>query len=414
MEDNVDEHAEMRIIDEFVSTGSSSNSAEDFPGLYAKSSPFLDPILDLPRGSDSKLVHELKKELCEVKDNLQALNYKLICEMEKRAELQHQKDSLSSELEELTSNLFEEANGMVANEAKERFKLERLVAKLTKELETCKIRLKEESEQLKELKEKLNQQDDSALSRHPKSSFASKAMVFRDLMRLSGYSGLDWEVILGNINIDLYDEFIGYSDLLCDDKKATNSYYYNHPFMKRCLEEDIESCLNFKLKTKGYVRKVIIDALMNNNCTIEEEKEGSEKGEDSLESLKAAMTSSASLPEYFGSSVSPTRNKTNCSLCSNSLITPVSSMYKCCFNVSGSFLDVEPSLIIDKLCRDRLVAVADFFAFIRHLKAGHYTKRSKMDLFLEMLQLRRQMFYYKVGGTTFYIFNDMDVLREAS
>lgn len=349
--------------------------------------------------NESERIRELEELLQQSRENCTNLNEKLIAEMEKRASLQHEKDSLSNEIEELTRQLFEEANGMVANEAKERFKMSKKVEKLQAELEGVRERLKEESAQLIELKEKMKQESvqERRISHHDK-----KPVSFSMLLKPGGYADMDWEVIFGSLNAELYEEFIDYSEQISSDEKGVKS---NHPFMKRCLLEDVEGCLEFKTKTKMYVRKVIIESLLYNQCLIQEEREAVEDYDDSV------MASSASLPEFFGSALLRSEGKKRCSLCGH-LLSSSSSLYKCIFNQSSSFLlDVESSLTIDRLCRDRLVAVADFFSFLRLLKGGHYGKRSKLDLFLEMLQLRRQMFYYKVGGTVFYIHNDSLTLR---
>ncbi|KAJ3104501.1 hypothetical protein HDU97_009114 [Phlyctochytrium planicorne] len=49
-------------------------------------------------------------------------------------------------------------------------------------------------------------------------------------------------------------------------------------------------------------------------------------------------------------------------------------------------------------CRDRLIAVCDFYNFVRHVRQGLYSTRRREDLFLEVLALKRKMFYARVGS----------------
>lgn len=59
-------------------------------------------------------------ELTQCRFDLEILGEKLTDAIEGRAELIHDKESIQEELEELTKSLFEEANSMVANEARQR------------------------------------------------------------------------------------------------------------------------------------------------------------------------------------------------------------------------------------------------------------------------------------------------------
>lgn len=80
---------------------------------------------------DSGAVLDAKNfELDRTKHDLEILGEKLTDAIEQRAELQHAKEALSSELEDLTQSLFEEANTMVATEAKMRYHHEQRVIAL--------------------------------------------------------------------------------------------------------------------------------------------------------------------------------------------------------------------------------------------------------------------------------------------
>ena len=48
-------------------------------------------------------------------------------------------------------------------------------------------------------------------------------------------------------------------------------------------------------------------------------------------------------------------------------------------------------------CRNRIVAVCDFYNFIRHVRQGLYSSRKPQEMYIESLKLRRNMFYAKIG-----------------
>ncbi len=59
-------------------------------------------------------------------------------EMKQRLALQQSKEALEAELEDLTKSLFEEANSMVSNEAREKFELQQSKKKYVNEKEKIK------------------------------------------------------------------------------------------------------------------------------------------------------------------------------------------------------------------------------------------------------------------------------------
>ncbi|KAI7904537.1 uncharacterized protein BX663DRAFT_502722 [Cokeromyces recurvatus] len=52
---------------------------------------------------------------------------------------------------------------------------------------------------------------------------------------------------------------------------------------------------------------------------------------------------------------------------------------------------------IDQACRDRLVAVCNFYSFVRHIRSGLRNQSSIQELFDECIQLRLIMFYARAG-----------------
>src|SRR5439155_25358278 len=85
------------------------------------------------------------------------LNEKYVDEIDKVAELQHSKDMVEGELEELSRSLFEQANGMVISEKKLRHESDVQRKLLENQLQETKERLAAESSQLQELRERMEQ-----------------------------------------------------------------------------------------------------------------------------------------------------------------------------------------------------------------------------------------------------------------
>jgi hypothetical protein len=88
---------------------------------------------------------ELKeKEIETVKRDLDTIGEKLVDELERRGELQHAKDALQEELEELTRSLFEEANSMVSKESRARQAFQDQQNAVQKELDATRLQLQME------------------------------------------------------------------------------------------------------------------------------------------------------------------------------------------------------------------------------------------------------------------------------
>jgi hypothetical protein len=84
------------------------------------------------------------------------LTSKLSEQISQRSKLQYSKEEMARELEELSKSLFEEANNLVAKEAKERHELQLKLQKVNNQLEELKEQHSIESAQLKELKARLS------------------------------------------------------------------------------------------------------------------------------------------------------------------------------------------------------------------------------------------------------------------
>lgn len=92
----------------------------------------------------TKEVELKEKEIETVRRDLDTIGEKLVDELERRGELQHAKDALQEELEELTRSLFEEANSMVSKEARARQEYQDQQGAIKKELDATRLQLQME------------------------------------------------------------------------------------------------------------------------------------------------------------------------------------------------------------------------------------------------------------------------------
>jgi len=85
------------------------------------------------------------------------LGLKLMDAREKQSEIQHANELLVSEMNDLTEKLFQEANILVSSESRRRHEAEVSRTKMAQELQQANIMLKSETDQLKALRDRLEQ-----------------------------------------------------------------------------------------------------------------------------------------------------------------------------------------------------------------------------------------------------------------
>ncbi|RIA97339.1 hypothetical protein C1645_752640 [Glomus cerebriforme] len=334
-------------------------------------------------------------EFNDLQKDMAILNDKFVDEITKVAELQHSKEVVEGELEELSRALFEQANGMVASAARERYDLEVQQKTLEKQLKETQERLMAESSQLKELREKMEQlvqnqpQPESKRSSSSDPSFRA-SIDFAELFglrekspdaaaTLPGPTGVDGIGIDNELIMDFH-EFVDQSPTVRLQKIHTI------PFMRHCLEEDVDPCMRFGSNPRVSSRR-IVDAIVANTCFIEESPPGADK-EQALNS-HSPIRNSASKPMLWerlsGNSNSP---RIGCQCCGR--VGPLPFQYR--------ITNLDDWSLIDRYCRDRLVAVCEFYVFIRNIRQGLYNNRPIVDLYAECLRLRLQMFYARLGA----------------
>ncbi|KAJ3145111.1 rab guanine nucleotide exchange factor S2 [Geranomyces variabilis] len=438
-------------------------------------------------------------ELAIIRADLDRIGQKLVDEVEVRAELQHSKDAVQEELEELTRSLFEEANTMVATEARSRHELAQRESNLRVKMLEMEAQLQMERDQLKELRARMqrmesdfgssmNLVDPGRLSAHSSNNSVEGAAA-RDPQGAAphgagtGNNGPAPEEAIDSV---LFAEF---EDFMTASSDVRLGKMHALPFMKNALEDDVSPCLRFGGNPRTSTKR-LIDAITANTCFVEEinpaqlanlearrnrtdsgpgtpraasvspsresSQIGGRRAADShddyvsapgntgaspvtqqksagsnaifnktvMERLSNAFSSGTMSLSNSNASLSSVLN--SCSACGRAAPPPQSSS-SAASSTTGHHLSAQPLQQpppppvsnpirfqfrtsdspedswnpICQQCRDRLVAVCEFYNFARHVRQGLYSTRRPQDLYLEVLTMKRRMFYARIGAARF-------------
>lgn len=360
------------------------------------------------QASLAKVEGELRlkdEEFAALQKDMEILNEKYVDEIERVAEIQHSKDMVESELEDLSRRLFEEANGMVAHEKREKHNLEVAQKHLEMQLRETQDRLAAEQMQLRELREKMQemaQEQEARLSATPTPvssgednedtqsvatasdsvdhrSARDMSLLFSDRSSLQ-ISALPVADTVDQMLLAEFEEFVKTSASVPLKKLHTL------PFMKHCQVEDIEPCLRFGANARLSARKVS-EAIVLNTCFIEETPPGflEEQAQRPSDVPLRISASKNLLWERISNGGNPISITNACQACGRQDQDSLPYRFR------TSYFD--DWACIDRYCRDRLVAVCEFFVFIRNVRQGYYKSRSIPDLYHEIMRLRLQMFY---------------------
>lgn len=176
--------------------------------------------------------------------------------------------------------------------------------------------------------------------------------------------------------------------------------------MKNALEDDVTPCLRFGGNPLTSTKK-FIDAIIANNCFIEEMTEAQvndlierdakslRNSQTSLEKLETPTTSlfNKTVLERITNAVNTLSTskpeKGGCSTCGRK------EPYKYRFKISDVEQDYWYPICL--LCRSRLLSVVDFYQFIRNIKQNLYTDKTLEMLYFEGINIKRRMFYTRIG-----------------
>lgn len=315
-----------------------------------------------------------------LQSDMELLNDKYVDEIERVAEIQHSKDMVESELEDLSRRLFEEANGMVANEKREKHKLETAHKHLENQLEETRERLIAEQMQLKELRKRMEEMAENNDNNFTNDTIPKTPDHIKDVTDLL----TEKMTTRSEIEIDslVLEEF---KDFVESGTSVPLKKIHSIPFIKNCQDEDVEACLRFGPNSRLSARK-INEAIVLNTCFIEEAPQGfAEEQARRLTSENPLKISAAKSMMWERFSNNQSTVFSGCQACGRNDGTALPYRFRI------SYFD--DWACIDRFCRDRLVAVCEFYVLIRNIRQGLYSNRTIQDLYHEAMRLRLQMFY---------------------
>ncbi|RCH78357.1 hypothetical protein CU098_001526, partial [Rhizopus stolonifer] len=279
------------------------------------------------------IIQKQSAQIEELQQDLVVLSQKCDQQLKQTRQMELQKADIEHEIKDLSHYLFEQANTMVTNEKEAQHFSEKELAQAERELDEAREELEKERVQLKELRRMLGEKEKTR------------------------EEGIEWTDQEG---LESFRQVMA--------SNATLEYLHRLPFLKQCLIEDVTPCLR-----SGFSRsavKKILDSVVHGPCFIEHTTQPETK-RLSLVARFRSMTAS------------------QCYGCGSKMQADI-------FRFKLKEQDLEWQ-VIDRACRNRLVTVCNFYAFIRHMRFGLQATRSLDSLHKECFQLKLDMFYARSG-----------------
>ena len=312
-------------------------------------------------------------DIASLQHDLLVLKAKCLDEVTQIQDIQRSKETVKRELEDLGQRLFEEAREMVAIEQLAKGGLQQALEKTQKELDACRTALADTEADLRLLRSQMEQPQVKVLMQTALLDSIAHAQLDLLMMHNQG------------VQVDCHQDLAPLQEF-GDFVKAVGSEslrkLHSMKFMKMCAVDDIEPCLRFGPNPRLTSRK-IMDAMLVKSCFLEECPTGFAKAQAARLQKEEAT---ASLWERFASS--PIFS--GCQACGRDAVESGGETEVLTYRFRISYFD--EWACIDRYCRDRLVAVMEFYIFIRHLRAGNYQYRLLTDLYQEYSRLKLQMF----------------------
>ncbi|KAG2191074.1 hypothetical protein INT46_000710 [Mucor plumbeus] len=192
------------------------------------------------------------------------------------------------------------------------------------------------------------------------------------------------------------------------NSKHSSYFYYTHSqiilppvqqseYIMQCEKEDIEPCLSFGNSESRMCVKVMMEYMLHKPCFIEYITLDIAKSIPSpINSISSAyyrpLWERWSVNSYY-TLPSLNQNEENyleCASCGRKSNIKQQMGHKF---YRFRLVEEDDWLLIDRSCRNRLVAVCNFYSFVRNVQLGLYQNRSFDDLYQENVQLRLRMFY---------------------
>lgn len=351
--------------------------------------------LEMAVSQSTGWIETTRQGIDSLEHDLKVLKNKCKEETSQVQQIQESKENIEKELEELGAKLTEEADSMIVIEKEAQRILERENELLSRELKCAERELKDASSQLKLIRNTMGQHDD--MMNHTLDEQPQQVQVENNV--IDTYTRAQVETILMHglelgLHMDTLEDdgaLMDFSDFIQTLYKTPLRKIHSLKYMRYCIRDDIEPCLRFGPNPRLATRK-IMDSILVKSCFIEECPPGFVT-EQAIRQLKEEA--SASLWERFTTSTV----FLGCQACGRNMDKQSRvALLKYRFRISY----FDEWACIDRYCRDRLVAVIEFYLFIRHLRAGAYKHRSVHELYQQSIRLKLQMFLTRYPSSSFF------------
>ncbi|KAI8906757.1 hypothetical protein EDD86DRAFT_271005 [Gorgonomyces haynaldii] len=332
----------------------------------------------------------------ETEKNL--LDKRVQTEIKSKQRLQKAKEVMDQELEDLTSTLFDQANQMVIQEARVRDDLNTRNKELSKTIKSLNARLQMREDDLVQLKKALYAKQEATDA--PKDGQVDPKTPAFQGYKHSIVSGFDEFRSFIAVDSLLFQEFQEYvkAMMLATGQPAQQAMTttLGTTFVKRCMLEDVEPCLYYSYQFSSQVKygtgltqsmkKKMMDCMQK--CQFEVRLFVPEKivSKDQESSHKGT-------PSFAF--------KDKCNLCT----IDRDCEYQAHFGTPDKNGKIE-WLSLCRFCRDRAIAVFDFFNFLSYSRQGLVgpgkSGATILSLFRQVLWLRRRMHIAKVGSCSLF------------
>lgn len=175
-------------------------------------------------------------------------------------------------------------------------------------------------------------------------------------------------------------------------------YNYRQPpqpsaYIAQCEKEDIEPCLQFGNPDSRMCTKVMMQYMLQTPCYIEAITMDQAKR---IPLPTKAISSAYYRPIWERWTTTVHEEGTvflECAACGRKIKDQTQQHPQQHRQLYRFRLDEHDDwLVVDASCRNRLVAVCNFYSFVRNIQFGHYLSQSFNELYLENVRLRKKIF----------------------
>lgn len=359
-----------------------------------------------------------------LKRDLKHLAADLAQEQQTRANVAHAKENLESDVDELGRSLLKILNQIIMDEAEEHESLLRLNRQNVNTMNTVLQGWDVRHHRLLDMKNLIFELD-SAIQQSSQVSGVPEPTEMdggengtqqqKETSPRSSSISDQFEELLNNvsdnyIHVDgrIFNEFTDHLKALAEASKIEGLVIPPTAFMKRIMREDIDPCLFADASgtswwRSSWFRKKLIDNIATGRCEIQQwraDKEPNMNVSSSLPSPRLSQqTNRAS--QFLSSRHLPP--KTKCASCGRTRVCEFRMRLQPSLSVADPARSASiPWLPIDRFCRDRLVAVCDFYGFFSYLKQGLMLNVPVLSLFKQCLQHLRKMAVARVGSIALF------------